>query len=125
MTGKKLNFYNLEVWRLGMDLVHFIYKLTKRFPREEMFGLSSQIKRAAISVPLNIAEGAGRRTSKDFANFIRNSIASALEVLTCGEIALQEEFIVAADFNQLEMKIEEIYFKLIALEKSILNKRSD
>lgn len=108
-----------------MELVHFVYKLTKKFPKEEMFGLSSQIKRAAISIPLNIAEGSGRKTCKDFANFIRNSISSTLEVLTCGEIAFQEKFINSEDFESLKAKTEEIYFKLIALEKSILNKRSD
>ena len=108
-----------------MELVHFVYKLTKKFPKEEMFGLSSQMKRAVISIPLNIAEGTGRRTNKDFANFIRNSIASTLEVLTCGEIALQEVFITSEDFEELKALAEEIYFKLIALEKSILNKRSD
>jgi len=108
-----------------MKLVHFVYKLTKEFPKEEIFGLSSQIKRAVISIPLNIAEGTGRKTGKDFANFIRNSIASALEVLTCGEVALQEKFITPENFEELKILIEEIYFKLIALEKSILNKRSD
>ena len=108
-----------------MELVHFVYKLTKKFPKEEMFGLSSQIKRAALSVPLNVAEGSGRKTGKDFANFIRNSISSVLEVLTCGEIAFQEKFINSGDFESLKAKTEEIYFKLIALEKSILNKRSD
>jgi len=62
MKDKKLNFYNLRVWRLAMELVHFIYQLCKKFPKEEMFSLTSQMKRAVISVPLNIAEGTGRRT---------------------------------------------------------------
>ena len=108
-----------------MKLVHSVYELTKKFPEEEKFGLSSQIKRAVTSIPLNITEGTGRRTSKDFANFIRNAIASTLEVLTCGEIALQEEFISSLELEELKNLTEEIYFKLIALEKSILNKRSD
>jgi len=122
MGENKLNFYNLEILKLGMELVHFVYKLTKRFPKEEVFGLSSQMKRAVVSIPLNITERSGRRTNKDFTSFLRNSIGSSLEVLTCGEIALQEKFITQKDLAKLKTKIEEVYFKLIAPEKSILNK---
>src|SRR4030042_5552441 len=119
MGNKKLNFYKLEVWGLGMEIVHFVYSLTRQFPKEETFGLSSQIKRAAMSVPLNIAEGTGRKTPKDFANFLRNALGSVLEVLTCGEIALQEKFIDQSELKELEEKVEEIFFKLICSQKRI------
>lgn len=98
-----------------MKLVHLIYKETKKFPAEEKFGLSSQIRRAAISIGLNIAKGAGRKTKKDFANFTRNAIGSTLEVIACLRIAEQEKFI--NNYLEIEEIIRELYFKLIGLEK--------
>jgi len=64
------NYRNLEVWKLGILLVKEIYALSNNFPNDEKFGLSSQIKRAAVSIPSNIAEGYGRGSDKDFRRFL-------------------------------------------------------
>jgi len=73
---------DLDVWKKAMDLVENIYTCTKDFPKEEVYGLSSQIKRAVISVPSNIAEGAGRRGNKEFIQFLYISMGSLSEVET-------------------------------------------
>lgn len=111
----KYNFENLEVWKLSMKLVNLIYTITNNFPNEEKFALSSQIRRAAISISLNLAEGSGRKTSKDFANFVRNSIGSTLEVIACLKIAEQQRII--NNYSTIYNLLKELYFKLIGLEK--------
>ena len=79
----KINSYrDLVVWQKGIELVVEIYTLTKYFPKEETFGLSSQIKRSAVSIPSNIAEGRGRGTRKDFVQFLRIAYGSGSELET-------------------------------------------
>jgi len=115
----EFNFEKLEVWKIGMEIVDCIYLESKKFPQSERFELTSQIKRAAISIVLNIAEGSGRKTGKDFCHFIRMSIGSTLEVTTCLKIALRQKFISEEQYNKVVGLLEKIYFKLVALEKSI------
>lgn len=76
------NFYDLEVWQKGRERVKAIYELTNTFPKEEQYGLSAQLRRAAISVPSNIAEGHSRHGTKDFTNFISIAIGSLAETDT-------------------------------------------
>ena len=76
------NYNNLQIWQQAMELVVDIYKLTNSFPAEEKYGLVSQMNRAAISIPSNIAEGAGRNSDKDFSHFISMSIGSMYELHT-------------------------------------------
>ena len=76
------NFKELEVWNNSMDLATSIYKVTEFFPQEERFGITSQMRRASVSIPSLIAEGAGRNTNKDFANFIGMAIGSCYELET-------------------------------------------
>ena len=73
------NYSNLQIWQQAMELVVEVYKLTKTFPAEEKYGLVSQMNRAAVSVPSNIAEGAGRGSNKDFSHFISISIGYAID----------------------------------------------
>ena len=80
--------FKLVVWKNSIALVKQIYFLTAKFPSDERFGLTSQIRRAAVSVALNISEGAGRRTPKDRLRFMNMSDASLSEVETCSIIAL-------------------------------------
>lgn len=76
------SYKELIVWQKGIDLVAAVYDFVKDFPKEELFGLSSQIKRAAVSIPANIAEGRHRGTRKDFLQFIRIAYASGAELET-------------------------------------------
>ena len=74
--------YDLDVWNKSIVLVSNIYKTTAKFPKEEIYGLTSQIKRASISIPSNIAEGASRQTNKEFTQFLYIALGSASEVET-------------------------------------------
>ncbi len=76
------NFKELNVWNNGMDLATEIYKATERFPSDERFGLTSQMRRASVSIPSLIAEGAGRTTKKDFSNFLGMALGSCYELET-------------------------------------------
>lgn len=117
MQKVEYSFKRLDVWKKGMQLVNEIYNLTKQFPNEEKFALISQLRRAAVSIPLNIAEGSIKRTKKDFASFVRIALGSLMEVMTCLEIALNQKYISAIDYERQEKLIQELYFKLIALDK--------
>ena len=86
------SYKDLIVWQKGMDLVIAVYELTKHFPREEMFALTQQMKRAAISIPSNIAEGSRRGSRKDFRHFLLNSYGSGAELETQIEIAKRLNF---------------------------------
>ncbi len=76
------NYKKLNVWISSISLVKNIYNLTRKFPKEEMFVLTQQLRRAAISIPSNIAEGAGRNSNAQFKNFLQISIGSCFEVET-------------------------------------------
>jgi four helix bundle protein len=76
------NFREMIIWNQGIDLAVKIYRITKKLPSEERFGLASQLTRAAVSIPSNIAEGCSRSSEKDFARFLEHSLGSAYEVET-------------------------------------------
>jgi four helix bundle protein len=80
--AQQWSFRGLLVWRQAMDLARETYLLTRTFPKEELYGLTSQIRRAAVSVPANIAEGTGRATRRDFVNFLRIAQGSLREIET-------------------------------------------
>jgi len=77
-----LSYRELDVWRVGMELAEKCYMATKRFPRDELFGLTSQIRRAAVSIPANIAEGQGRHHTKEFLHHLSIARGSLLELET-------------------------------------------
>ena len=76
------NYNNLQIWQDAMDIVEMIYQVTAQFPPEEKYGLRSQMNRSAISIPSNIAEGAGRNTDKEFSHFVSIAIGSMYEFHT-------------------------------------------
>ena len=94
-------YKNLEAWKHSMQLVKEIYILTKMFPKEEMYALSSQLKRAAVSVPSNIAEGCGRNYKKDTIQFLHIARGSLYETETQVEIAVMNNFIQESDLVSL------------------------
>ena len=87
------SFRDLRVWQSGMDLVTQIYRLTQSFPREEQYGLTSQMRRAAVSVPSNIAEGHARESSKEYLNHLSIVQGSLAELQTQIEIAARLDFV--------------------------------
>jgi len=94
-------YRDLEAWQVGMALVERCYGATKTFPREEQFGLVSQIRRAAVSIPSNVAEGACRRSDAVFGNHICIALGSQAELETCVEIARRLGYLSDADCREL------------------------
>ncbi len=93
--------HKLEAWLKAVELVTDIYKKTESFPKEERYGLTSQIRRAAVSIPANIAEGAGRYSSKEFAHFLSNAQGSASELETELIISNRLGYLDETSFSQL------------------------
>jgi len=116
----KYSFENLEVWKDSRVLVKDIYQMTLKFLKEEQFGLTSQIRRAAVSISLNIVEGTSRITTKDQANFYKYSFSSATEVLGALFIAVDLGYIKESELSKNRLQIEKITNKLNSLRKSIL-----
>ncbi len=102
------NYEKLIVWEKSMDLVIFIYGIIKIFPKTEIYGLTSQIKRSAISIPSNIAEGSRRSTKKDFAHFLVIAFGSASELDTQIKIAFRLKFIKENQYEEVSKYIYEI-----------------
>lgn len=116
------NYYkNLTIWKSSIDLVERIYKFTAQFPAEEKFGLSSQIRRASVSVPSNIAEGYCRQGQKETAHFISIAIGSLAEVETQLIIANKLGYIESNETEELILKINSIQKQSISLRKRIQN----
>lgn len=99
---------NLDAWKKSVDFVVMIYKMTENFPKEEKFGLTSQIRRAAVSVPANIAEGATRKSDKEFLQFLSISQGSASEVETEILIAYRLGFLSESSFDTLNKSLDDI-----------------
>lgn len=111
------SFRDLLVWQKSMSLVTSIYQLTRDFPHAEMFGLTSQLRRASISIPSNIAEGYGRNTSKDYLRYLQIALGSLYEMQTQLEIASNLHFLDIVDFKKmisLCLEIERMLTSLIA-----------
>lgn len=108
------SYKDLIIWQKGIKLVVLVYKLTKKFPQDEIYALTSQIKRASVSIPSNIAEGFGRRTDKSFGHFLNISRGSLNELETQLVIAKELDFI----------KDENVYIEILSLieeESKMLN----
>ncbi|WP_447971932.1 four helix bundle protein [Nitrospira sp. M1] len=82
MVVRIKSFRDLEIWQLGKEIVLDIYKITKSFPREELYGLSAQMRRASVSIPSNVAEGFNRRHNKEYRQFLYVSLGSCAELET-------------------------------------------
>lgn len=115
------SFEKLNVWIDSKLLVKIIYIATQKFPDEEKFGLTSQLRRASISVASNLAEGTSRITNKDKAHFTTISYSSLMEVLNQIILAKELGFLQENEYNNLRENIEKIANKLNALRKSQLN----
>jgi four helix bundle protein len=110
---------DLEVWNLGILLVEKIYSLTKRFPQDEQYSLISQMRRAAVSVPSNIAEGAARHSKREFVRFLYISLGSLSELETQLIISERLKYLVSNE-NVMQL-VEELRKKLLNLLKYMRN----
>lgn len=113
-------YRDVDAWRAGMALVEVSYRVTRGFPNDERFGLSMQLRRAAISVALNVAEGACRRSSAAFANHVSIAIGSHAEVETCLEIARRLGYVSAVEMNQIMVPVDRAGQLLNGLRRSLL-----
>ena len=108
----------LDVWRISMDLVTEVYKVTDKFPKEEKFSLADQIHRSAISIPSNIAEDAARNTKKEFVNFLHIAQGSLSELDTQIELAKRLKYIEEQSWKDLDIMMERIDKMLTGLIRS-------
>jgi four helix bundle protein len=102
------NYKNLKIWQEAMELAVDVYQLTKSFPKEETHGLTSQLRRAAISIPSNIAEGACRNNDREFKQFLGIAYGSTGEVDTQLHMAFRLEYITEDTYNKYQERIERI-----------------
>ena len=116
------NYKDLEVWQKGRLLVKQVYVLTHYFPKEEQYGLSSQLRRAAVSIPSNIAEGHSRSGTKDFIQFISIAIGSLAEVETQIILAEDLEFVSNVQTISLYKMIDELQRMLHGLRSALKEK---
>lgn len=112
-------FRNLQVWQKAVSLAEMVYQETKDFPAEEKFGLTSQIRRSSVSIPSNIAEGAGRNTKKEFRNFLGHANGSAYELETQLIIARNLKYLNEKGFEEMEARCKEIQKMLYALRNKL------
>ena len=117
-----MTYKDLEVWKISMDFVVDVYELTEKLPNKEQYGLQSQIRRAAVSIPSNISEGSGRKGTRELINFLYISRGSLMEILTQLEICFRLEYINEKQFMELEETGERIHKMLNALITSLKKK---
>jgi four helix bundle protein len=112
----------LEVWQTAVDFVVTVYKETEGFPKDERFGLTSQIRRAAVSIAANIAEGAGRDSSREFGYFLSNAQGSASELATELLIAHRLLFLTADAYARLNATLDSIGRMIVGLSRHVKTK---
>lgn len=113
------SYRELIVWQRSMDLVTKIYKVTESFPKQEMCGLTSQMRRAAVSVPSNIAEGQGRKSRREFVQFLSLAKGSLVELETQVQIGKNLGFIKEAQLQELFRETQEVGRLLTGLKRSL------
>ena len=113
------HYTDLEVWRVGMDVADAVYNVSAGFPKSETFGLASQVRRAAVSVPSNIAEGWGRGRSKEYVQFLRYARGSLYEVETQLRIALRRGYMTDDQLLPILRRTDEVSRMLVGLMKSL------
>lgn len=111
-------YRDLKIWHKAMEMVTEIYRASATFPREEIFGLTAQVRRSAISIPSNIAEGFGRRTQNDYLRFLQIAMGSLFEVQTQLEIAANLEYL----SGEQHCRIHDLSRELERMMSSLMHK---
>ena len=114
-------YRKLKIWQKSMDLSVLIYKTTGQFPKDEIYALVSQLKRAVVSIPSNIAEGSGRNTDKEFIQFLFITYGSSCELDTQIELSKRLNFISEEEYNSITSEINEIQKMIFKLRDKLLN----
>jgi four helix bundle protein len=114
------NFEKLDVWQKAIDFADLVYNLIRDFPADERFGLTSQMRRAAVSVSSNIAQGTSRISQTDFARFIEIATGSVFEVVSQSFIGRRQGFLTEEGFRALYSSVDEIGRMLSGLRKSLI-----
>ena len=117
-------FEKLAVWQKAIELADEVYAVTSTFPNDERFGLTSQLRRAAVSVSSNIAEGSSRSSNADFARFIEIAYGSTMEVVSQLHIAQRQRFLNEDSFHALGIRADEVSRMLSGLRASLLREQN-
>jgi four helix bundle protein len=117
------SYRDLLVWQKGMLIVKLVYSETQKFPDGERFGLTNQLRRAAVSVPSNIAEGYGRNSTHDYVRFLRMAVGSLYEIQTQLEIANEQEYLTNDTKLKLINLTDELEKMLLCMIAKIIDKR--
>ena len=115
------NFEKLDVWQEAIQFADLIYMVTKKFPDEERFGLTNQMRRAAVSISSNIAEGSSRNSRPDFARFIEIATGSLFEVLSQSKVSQNQKYLDQYSYEQISTAAERQTRMLSGLRRSLLS----
>jgi four helix bundle protein len=115
----RFRFEKIEVWQEARKINRAIYRLAKKFPRDEIFAMTSQIRRASMSISSNIAEGSGRNSDKDFAHFLEQAYGSLMEVASTFYLALDEGYVGEKELEPLLDQLEILSRRTAALNRSL------
>jgi len=125
-TPEKIKTYrDLIVWSKSIDFVTMVYELTRKYPKDELYGLTLQIRRCAISIPSNIAEGYGQRSTQDYIRFLQIAMGSLYEIQTQIQISLNLKFISQIDYNSIYEKSRQIEILLRSLIEKIKSSKQN
>jgi four helix bundle protein len=116
-------FEKLDVWQKAVDFASGVYAVTGRFPGEERFGITSQMRRAAVSISSNVAEGSGRSSDKDFAHFLEMAYGSLMEVVSQLQVAFRQSLVEQRERDDLYSRAEEVARMLSGLKASLLRQK--
>lgn len=123
MEDPKFKFEELTVYQKSLDFVDDVYSITKKFPKEELYGLTSQYKRVSVSISLNIAEGAGD-TDAQFNRYLQMAWGSSKECVVCSTIAKRQGFINEEDDKNARLKLSELAKMTVSLQKYLIKNKS-
>ena len=116
------DYKKLEVWKKAYEVYMYVKKnIVSKFPKEERYELASQLSRAALSIPLNVVEGCGRYTDKDFTHFLDNSLGSTNETDYCCYAAFELKYISEEEYNIVNKQVNEVRAMLISFIKFLRN----
>jgi len=113
------NFEKLDVWQEAIQLASLVYKITRNFPEHERFGLTNQMRRAAVSISSNIAEGSSRVSRTDFARFVEIATGSLFEVVSQAKVSLNQQFLSKSEYEEIANAAEKECRMLSGLRRSL------